>query len=296
MIEYLLHLAILINIYIVLSLFTNMIVGSVKLLSICQAAYFGIGAYISVIVFRAFPFLTFLPVLIITIFLTAFSSILVGYPSLRLKGDYFILCTIAFQLIVYTTMSNWISVTNGSFGIIRIETPALLGIIHIDNRFSFFILSCIFLVISLLIYKRLIESQFGKILKAIGEDEQSVAVLGRDVASFKIIAFLISSGFIGGAGMFYACYFKYIEPNSFSLETSILIISSVLIGGTGNIIGPIIGAIFIGIVPVTLSFSDNTMLPYNVGANLGQVLYGILLIVLMRFRRQGIAGRKSFHN
>ncbi len=124
-------------------------------------------------------------------------------------------------------------------------------------------------------------------LKGVRDDELAVLSLGRNVITFKIWAFIISSAFIGIAGMIYATYITYIDPTSFNLDEAIFILAAVLIGGTGNIRGPVIGAIFVVVLPELLRFVG---FPDNIAANLRQMVYGLSLIIIMRYRPQGIAG------
>ena len=288
--NYVFHLIIMINIYIILTTSTNLLVGMTNLLSMGQAAFFGIGAYISVLCFMVFH-LPLIPTIILTVIITALFSLLVAYPSLRLKNDYFILATLGFQLIVFTVLYNWIAVTKGPYGIPRIPSPKLFGFIQLSGLVTYLVLSSLLAAFVVWIFYRLIHSPFGRVLKGIRNDELSVLSLGRNVTSFKIWAFTISSGFIGIAGLLYATYVSYIDPTSFNLDEAIFILSAVLIGGTGNIKGPIIGAIFVVILPELLRFVG---FPDSIAANLRQIIYGLTLMILMRYRPQGLAGEFAF--
>ena len=284
--DYVFHIIIMINIYIILSVSTNLLVGMTNLLSIGQAAFYGIGAYIAAFCLISLK-LSLLPALLIVILITAALSLIIAIPTLKLKGDYFVLATLGFQLIVYTILYNWISVTKGPYGIPGIPSPVLFGSISINGIPAYLILSLILAVFVILIFYGLIKSPFGRVLKGIRDDEISVKALGRNVTIFKIWAFVISSGFIGIAGFLYASYVSYIDPTSFNLDEAIFILAAVIIGGTGNIKGPVWGAIFVIILPELLRFVG---LPDNVAANLRQIIYGLAIVVLMRLRPQGLAG------
>ena len=130
-----------------------------------------------------------------------------------------------------------------------------------------------------------------RVLKAIREDQHSVASLGRNVASFKRQAFVIGSTLATLSGFLFAVYVTYIDPTSFTLDESIFILSIALIGGTGNIIGPIAGAIFMILLPEILRFVG---IPDAVAANLRQIIYGLLLILVMRLRPNGFLGEMAF--
>jgi len=275
-----------INIYIVLTVSTNLLVGMTNLLSLGQAAFYGIGAYIGVgiLIYLKVPLLIALFLVMIT---TAFSSLLIAYPTLRLRGDYFVLGTLGFQLIVFTILYNWVSVTRGPYGIPGIPAPKLCGVLIISGIIPFAIFSSIVSALTILTFYRLIHSPFGRVLKGIREDEIAVRSLGRNVIAFKIWTFVISSAFIGIAGFIYATYVSYIDPTSFGLDEAIFILSAVIIGGTGNIRGPVAGAVFVVVLPELLRFVG---FPDSVAANLRHIIYGLSLILLMMFRPRGLAG------
>ena len=134
----------------------------------------------------------------------------------------------------------------------------------------------------------LMRSPFGRTLNAIRADEQAVQSLGRNTAAFKSWAFFISAAVAGLAGVIYAAYVSYIDPTSFTLDESIFIISALFIGGIGNIKGPILGALFVVLLPELLRFVG---LPDSVAAPLRQVIYGLALILVMYFRPQGLWGK-----
>ena len=284
--NYIIHIIIIVNIYIILTVSTNLLVGMANLLSLGQAAFYGIGAYLAVFALMILK-LPLLPTLIIVMVVTALFSLLVAYPSLRLKGDYFILATLGFQLIVFTILYNWVAVTRGPYGIPGIPAPKLFGMLPITGLIPFLILSAVLAGLTIFVFYKLIHSPFGRVLKGVRDDELAVMSLGRDVTKFKIWAFAISSAFIGIAGMLYATYVSYIDPTSFNLDEAIFILAAVLIGGTGNIKGPVVGAVFVVLLPELLRFVG---FPESVAANLRQIAYGLTLLILMRYRPQGIAG------
>jgi len=277
-----------INIYIILSTSTNLLVGVTNLLSLGQAAFYGIGAYLAVYALMILHF-PLIPTLLFVSLFTSLSSLFIAYPSLRLKGDYFVLATLGFQLIVYTILYNWVDVTRGPYGIPGIPAPKLLGLFEVTGIIPFLILSTILAVLTVYLFLHLIHSPFGRVLKGIRDDEVSVETLGRDVTKFKVWAFVISSGFIGIAGVLYATYVSYIDPTSFNLDEAIYILTAVLIGGSGNIKGPVLGAVFVVVLPELLRFVG---MPDNVAANMRQIIFGLILIVLMRVRPWGLWGEK----
>lgn len=288
--NYLLHIIIMINIYVILTASANLLVGMANLFSLGQAAFYGIGAYITAFALISLGF-TVLPSILLAMVATALLSLLIAYASLRLQGDYFVLATLGFQIIVYTILYNWVEVTKGPYGIPGIPAPKIFGIFAVSGILPYFVLSTILVAITLFIFYHLIHSPFGRALKGIRDDETSMLALGRNVSKLKIQAFVISSAFSAVSGFIYASYITYIDPTSFNLDEAIFILSAVLIGGTGNIKGPVAGAIFVVVLPELLRFVG---LPDSVAANLRLIIYGLCLIVFMRFRPQGLLGEYKF--
>ncbi len=287
--NYILHLLIMISIYSILSLSLNLPVGYTGLLSLAQAAFYAIGAYASTLLLMKAG-INFFAALAIAVVLSATFSLLVSYPSIRLKGDYFILASLAFQIIIFTILYNWIDLTRGPYGIPGIPRPEVLGITF-DDLYKLFALSVGIAFGVFLITKKLYSSPFGLVLKAIREDELSAISLGKNVKKFKILAFAISSGIAAIAGTLYAAYVTYIDPTSFTLDESIFILSIVLIGGSGNLRGPVIGTFLMILLPEGLRFLG---IPDSLAPNVRQIIYALILILLMRFRPQGLAGEYRF--
>ena len=285
--EYLLHIGIMLCIYIILVLSTNLTVGMANLLTMCQAAFYGIGAYIGTYFLMKFN-LPFVVIALLVMLATGLTSLLVSYASVKLKGDYFILATLGFQMIIYTILYNWVSVTRGPYGIPGIPSIKLFGVWSLDGIYAYFFLALVLAVIVALIFNRLQRSPFGRMLKAIRTDELSAKALGRNTGRLKAWACFLSAAFAGVAGLIYASYVSYIDPTSFTLDESIFIITALFIGGIGSRVwGPIAGAAVVVILPELLRFVG---LPDAVAANLRQVIYGLVLIVLMFVRPQGLLG------
>jgi branched-chain amino acid transport system permease protein len=285
--EYLLHIGIMLCIYIILVLSTNLTVGMANLLTMCQAAFYGIGAYIGTYFLMQFN-MPFILIALLVMFATGLTSLLVSYASVKLKGDYFILGTLGFQMIVYTILYNWTSVTRGPYGIPGIPSIKLFGVWSLNGIYAYFFLALVLAIGVALVFNRLQHSPYGRMLKAIRTDELSAKALGRNTVRLKAWAFFISAAFAGVAGLVYASYVSYIDPTSFTLDESIFIITALFIGGIGSRVwGPIVGAAVVVILPELLRFVG---LPDAVAANLRQVIYGLVLIVLMFLRPQGLLG------
>ena len=285
--EYWLHIGIMLCIYSILVLSTNLTVGMANLLTLCQAAFYGIGAYIGTFFLMQFN-LPFIVIALLVMLATGVTSLLISFASVKLKGDYFILGTLGFQMIVYTILYNWISVTRGPYGISGIPGIKLFGIWSLQGIYAYFFFALVVTVVVAWIIGRLQHSPYGRMLKAIRTDELSAQALGRNTVQLKAWAFFISAAFAGVAGLVYASYVSYIDPTNFMLDKSIFIITSLFIGGIGNRVwGPIVGAAVVVILPELLRFVG---LPDAVAANLRQVIYGVTLILLMFLKPQGLLG------
>lgn len=285
--EYVFHIAIMLNIYIMLVLSANLTTGMANLLTMCQAAFYGIGAYIGTFFLMQFhcPLVVIIAVVSLV---TGLFSFVVSYASVKLKGDYFVLASMGFQLIVYTILYNWIPVTRGPYGIPGIPGIRLFGIWELSGVYAYFALSLVLAVVAILLFNNLHDSPYGRTLRAIKADELMVQSMGRNTLAAKAWAFFISAAVAGVAGVVYAAYISYIDPTSFTLNESIFIISALFIGGIGNVKGPVLGALFVVILPELLRFVG---LPDAVAANLRQVIYGLSLILVVYFRPQGLFGK-----
>lgn len=273
------------NIYIMLVLSANLTIGLANLLTMCQAAFYGIGAYIGTLFLTEFN-LPFVAIIAIVSLVTGLFSFVVSYASVKLKGDYFVLATMGFQLIVYTILYNWKSVTRGSNGI-DVPDIKILGIWEISGIYAYLALSIVLAAAVILLFVSLHDSPYGRELRAIKADELSVQSMGRDTATAKSWAFFISAAVAGVAGVLYASFMGYIHPNSFTLNESIFIISALFIGGIGNVKGPVFGALFVVLLPELLRFVG---LPAAQAANLRQIIYGLALILVVYFRPRGLFG------
>jgi len=287
--NYLLHILIMINLYVVLTLSLNIVVGYVGLLSLCHAAFYGAGAYITTLLMMNAG-LGFVPAVIIAILGSIALSIIIGIPSLRLKGDYFVLATLGFQIIVFVILYNWVGLTRGPYGIPGIPQPKIFGW-KVDTLLEFFIFSTMISIFCGFLIFLITYSPFGRTLKAIREDEVGAAALGKNVPKFKTRAFIIGAAFAAIPGALFATYFRYIDPTSFTLMESIFILSIIIIGGTGNLSGPILGSIILVLLPEVLRFLQ---IPDAIAANMRQIIYGLILVLLMRFRSQGLLGEYQF--
>jgi len=287
--NYLFHLLVMINIYVILALSLNLLVGYSGLMSMCQASFYGLGAYISTLLIMKAGF-GFIPAFFLAIIGSVLLSYLISFPSLRLRGDYFVLATLGFQIITFAILYNWVGLTRGPYGIPGIPSPRFFTF-SVDTVFSYFIFTLVIAACCALLFYWIGNSPFGRSLKAIREDEIAAAALGKNIVRFKITAFAVSAGFAAISGVLFAGYMRYIDPTSFTLNESIFILSIIIIGGTGNLSGPVVGTVLMILLPEILRFLK---IPDSVAANLRQIIYGLLIIIIMRYLPQGISGEYKF--
>jgi branched-chain amino acid transport system permease protein len=288
--EYCLHILILINVFALLAISLDILSGHAGLLSLSQAAFYGLGAYTSALlaVEAGVPFLMGV---LAGVGVAVLISFVVSLPSLRLYDDYFVLATFGFQMIVFSVFNNWMELTRGPLGIPGIPQPVIFGW-HITSHLDFLILSILFACFAYFVVYRLTSSPFGRVLHAIREDEVFAKAHGKNTHYSKVTAFAVSAALAASAGSFYSSYITYIDPTSFTVMESILIISMVIIGGAGSLWGPLIGAFVLVTLPEALRFIG---LPSSVAANLRQIIYGSLLVIMMMFRPRGLMGKFGFN-
>lgn len=287
--EYLLHILIITGIYIILTLSLNLIVGYTGLAALGHIAFACVGAYTSSLLALNLGISPWIGLLIGGI-LAAIFGVIVGYPSLRLKGDYLALATFGLGIIVYSVAKNWVSLTRGPMGLPGIPQFSIFGY-EISDVWGYLILVSIFVFITFLAIRNITNSPFGRILKGIREDEIATMAMGKDVDRHKLIVFVAGAFFAGIAGGLYAHYITFIDPSSFTVMESIAILLMVVFGGIGSLSGSFIGASILVIFPELLRFLG---MPSSIAAPLRQMIYGLLLITFMIWRPQGLMGRFRF--
>jgi branched-chain amino acid transport system permease protein len=287
--NYFLHILILISIYLILSLSLNLLVGYTGLLSVCHAAFYGFGAYVFALLMMRVGLHPILA-LITAIVATSLFSLVVSIPSSRLRGDYFVLATLAFQFIAFDLFNNLVSLTGGPYGITGIPAFHFFGI-PINTPARYVLLCFAVAGLCLALMRMILSSPFGQVLRAVREDELATEALGKNVSATKVKAFALASAFAAVAGVLYAMYMTFIDPSSFTIDESIFVLSIVLVGGLGNIKGPIVGTVLLQVLAEALRFVG---IPNTVAPNVRQMIYGALLVGFMYFRPQGLVGVYKF--
>ncbi len=285
--DFLYSYLVLAEIYVLAALSTNLLVGIVGIFSVSQAAVFGVGAYIVAYMLMQ-DVMGFLPALAIAAACCVLLNVLLTLPSLRVAGDYFVVTSFGIQLLATAVFTNWTAGTGGANGLPGIPPPVLFGI-SVEETWQFLILSTAFAGLGALCFWLVMRSPFGRKLRAIREDELAVAAAGKTVLRAKVSAAALAGAFVGCAGGIYACFLSFIDPSSFDLDASVLMLTMVVVGGARTLRGSIIGPFVLLALPQLLTL---VAIPTTIAAAVRQLLYGALLIAFMLFRPQGLVGER----
>jgi branched-chain amino acid transport system permease protein len=276
--EYILNVGVLAGIYVILTMGLNITNGWTGLMSFGYAAFYGIGAYTAGILATryAVPFwLTFPAAGVVA----GLFGVAIALPTLRLKGIFLALITIGFQEIVFLVTLNWTSLTRGPMGIPGIPPPSLAGYSFSSNR-DFFYLILALNVVMIFVVSRIMGSRVGRTFIAIREDEVAAQAVGIPLFRTKVLSFVISTVMAGVVGAFFAHHAQFISADSFRLDETFIVLTMLIVGGMGTLIGPIIGAVFLVIFPEAARFLSQ----YR------EIVYGAILVLVILFRPEGIAG------
>jgi branched-chain amino acid transport system permease protein len=272
-----------VGMFVLMALGLNIVVGKSGLLDLGYVAFFAIGAYSQAILSTLFGWNTW-TVLPIGIGLAMVSGVILGLPALRLRGDYLAIITLGFGEIVRIVALN-IEVTGGPNGIPGIPyPPGFFGIeFKLENTRNFFYLIVFFILLTIWMIRRFTIRRPGRAWEAIRQDEDVAALMGVNTLVYKLWSFVIGAAVGGAAGVIYASKVMVISPDMFKFEVSILILACVVFGGLGNIWGVIVGAAMLAYIPERIRFLTEAR----------QLVFGIVLIVMMNIRPDGLLPRKK---
>ena len=286
--DFLLSYLALASIYVMLGLSTNLLVGIVGIFSVSQAAVFGVGAYIVAHFLMAADPMPFLPALGIAMLCCISLNILVTLPSLRVSGDYFVVTSFGIQLLATAVFTNWTEGTGGASGMPGIPPPDLFGV-QLQSSLQLTLLCMAGMALACLCFWLIMRAPFGRMLRAIREDESAVAAAGKSVLRAKVSAAALAGAFAGVAGGLYATFLSFIDPSSFDLDASILLLTMVVVGGARTLAGSVVGPFLLLALPQILTLLN---IPTAFAATARQLIYGLLLIAFMLFRPQGLVGER----
>jgi len=265
--------------YIMLGLGLNIVVGLAGLLHLGYVAFYAVGAYSYALLYYHFG-IGFWAALPMGALFAALFGIILGFPVLRLRGDYLAIVTLGFAEITRLILENWNEFSFGPSGIAGIPRPGLFGMemdLHQGTIYIYFLMIalCMF---TIFVVNRLQNSRIGRAWVALREDEIACEAMGVDPTMAKLTAFALGSTWAGLAGVVFAAKTTFVNPASFTFLESAMILSIVVLGGMGSIVGVIIGAFILILLPEYLrAFSEYRML-----------LFGLIMVIMMIFRPQGI--------
>jgi branched-chain amino acid transport system permease protein len=307
-----------IGIYALLAMGLNIVVGYAGLLDLGYAAFFAIGAYTigfltspgSVFIHNGWvpPFLqSFWPAMIVAFIVAAIFGVLLGAPTLRLRGDYLAIVTLGFGEIVPNFFLNATPLTGGTRGMNPIAKPPAIGPLtfgQTDQRNWYWLILAVGLF-SIFIILRLYNSRLGRSWQAIREDELAASSMGINLTRTKLWAFALGASFSGFAGSLFSSAFQYVHPSQFEFTLSIMILSAVILGGIGNVYGAVIGAVLIGSFDRILAerltgpvnalghqLGNEFLANHNVGED-RYLVFGLALVLMMLLRPGGLFPSKQ---
>lgn len=306
--NYWFHLAIYFTIFATVAISLNIVTGYCGLFTLAHAAYFAIGSYTFAIASANWGW-SFLPAAGLGVVVAVILSLALSVPSWRFRGDNFLLMSLAVQAMLAgifqnwwstgSTPGSWTNLTNGASGM-SVRASEVFGL-SLREPGHLLLLGIGILLVCAFITRVLLSSPFGRLLVCMRDDELALRGLGKNVRLARVQALAIASGIVALAGALYAAYARFVDPQVASLDQSILMLAVVLIGGTGNFRGPLVGAVcliaieegirFLPFIEAGAGTTARVIGGGDVVASLRIMAYGLLLVLLMHFRPQGIAGR-----
>lgn len=280
--SYIMNIMVKVILYTIMALGLNILVGFTGLVSLGQAGFVAIGAYTTAILTKNFG-VNFFVAMLIACAVSALCGLLLGLPTLRLTGTYLSIVTLGFGEIVRTIIIVWDDVTNGPLGMRGMPSPELFGIRFTMANNGIYYLSLLLLILVSLFCYTLYRSKVGRAFKAIKNDETASVMMGINVTFYKVLAFVLAAAISSLASSLFTIQLGYIDQNTFTFDMSTMILSIVILGGMGTIRGMYVGALILVLLPEI----SRSLMDYRF------VIYGVILVLMMRFRPQGLLGWKS---
>lgn len=288
--EYVLYMANLIGIAIIGAHGLNLLTGFTGQISLGHGAFIGVGAYTSAILITrlGIPFWWTIP---LAGMISAIVGAVIGIPSLRIKGLYLAISTIAAQFILEYIFLNWEAMTHGIRGI-NVPDPELFGF-KFDTELKFYFITLFFVVIATIYARNLVRTRVGRAFIAIRDRDLAAELIGINLFRYKLMSFAISSFYAGVAGSLWVSFMNIVTPEHFPLSLSIEYLAMVIVGGLGQVLGSIYGAIFMILVPEILKFGTDAIkeIPafQHIFAPLREVVFGALIVFFLIFEPHGLA-------
>ena len=282
--KYYMNILIMSGIWSIVALSLNLILGYTGQVNLAHGAFFGIGAYASALLMLKLK-MGFWLALPFAAAIAGFFGFLIGLPALRTRGSYFAIGTLCFNIIVTLIVDRWEGLTEGARGLMGIPGPSPVplpwgGEITFKTMAGQYYLVVCFLLLTIFVLRRIIQSHVGRTFRAIRGNEELAEAVGIHAMRTKILSFTVSCFFAGVGGVLYASYIGFLSPELTDYHVSFDALIYVMIGGVGTIVGPIIGTLLIVTIPETL----------HIAAEFRLLLYGLILIVMIIYLPRGIVG------
>ena len=267
---------------VLLALGLDFILGYAGQLNLGQSAFYGLGAYVSTLLITKLG-VPFWGAFAAGVVFAGLAGMILALFAVRLRGHYLAIASLGFAVIIHQILLNWIGLTQGPLGIYAIPPPPAIAIpglpvIDFRNPVALFYLVAGFALLTYFILDQLVRSPIGETLTAIREDDISASSLGINAAAWKVFAFGVGAAVGGAAGCFYATFVGTLVPDAFFITESFTILSMVIVGGMGTLIGPVWGAILLTLLPELLR---------GIG-DLRLVVYGVALTLVVLFMPGGL--------
>lgn len=270
-------------VYLMATFGLNLTVGYAGQMSLGQAAFFGIGAYVAAIALKAgIPFLAVLPIAGVACFVVGLA---LGFPALRVQHHYLAFATLGFNVLVFLVMRNEEKLTGGTFGISSIPRPTILGV-SFEGHLAYFYFTLAGLVALAAALWWLLRSPWGRAFAALRDNPIRAESLGVNITAYTLLAFAIGAACAGVGGVYYASLVEFIEPGPFHFSTSLMMLLAVIVGGSGRFFGPVVGTIVIILLPEVLRSSSIESLKFMQKWYL--VFFGLAVVALMIWLPGGI--------
>ncbi|CAN1483905.1 LivM ABC-type branched-chain amino acid transport system, permease component [Burkholderiaceae bacterium] len=280
-VPYFLHLGILALIWVIVAQGQNLVQGFTGYVSIAAAGFMGVGAYASTLLTTKLGWSVWTSMACAPL-IAGLLAIMVGYPSLRVKGHYFAIVTMAYNLVIFIVLINYSSLTGGESGITGVPKPenfSVFGLlVNFETRNAYYYLTLICAVCATVICGLVLHSRVGRVLLAIRQNEPLVDAAGVFAWRYKMFAFVLSAALCGVAGALYAHFIGFLNPEPFGVDQSLNAILAVILGGSGTLAGPVVGAFLVVALPEFLRVAETYRL----------IVYGLLLVLTTIFMPRGI--------
>ncbi|ALJ36964.1 ATP-binding cassette domain-containing protein [Azospirillum brasilense] len=281
--EYLAHILVMVCLYGILATSFNLLIGFGGIFALAHATFYASGAYAAGILATKLG-IGFPLTLLAGVVVTAAIGLLVAFPAMRVGSHYLVVITLALQAITIDVLMNSKPLTGGPDGIPGIPPVSLFGM-ALTSPVTFLPLAAVMAALCCAVAWRLGASPFGRSLRAMRENEAAAQAVGKNLVRMKLVVFAMSAGLASVAGTLVAHYIAFVNPESFTIEETILILAMVILGGMGNLWGSLAGAAILVLLPEGLKFVH---VPGDIADMVRQVIYGVVLIVILRLRPEGL--------